>query len=367
MQPRRTTALLGALALTIALSSCTPAVATTTALSASPTTVALGRNVTLTASVSAPSLGAAPAGSVTFSDGAVILGSRSLSGGVASLSTSALAPGTRTITARFQPAAGSGYTTSSTTTIVSVQRFHLALGDSLAAGAGAPGGQGYVPLITGAQRSRLPGLALRNLSCGGATSTSLLNGGGCSYPQGSQLAAAEAFLAANVGAVSFITIDIGANDVSGCVSASGADPACAAARLPVVQSNLGQIVQRLRAAAPGVPIVGMTYYNPFLAFWVVGNQAAAISANTAALTFNDALTATYTAGGALVSPVEEAFGTEDAALTGSYLGTTVPQNVANICAWTHMCSSFDIHANAAGHALIAQTYGPVVTTAVPSG
>lgn len=365
MQLRRTTALLGALALAAALSSCTPAIATTTTVTASPATVVLGRTVTLTARVSAPSVGTSPSGTVTFSDGGVTLGARSVSGGVASLSTSALPPGTRSITARFQPA-GSGYAVSAGTTSVSVQRFHLALGDSLAAGVGAASGQGYVPVITAAQRARLPGLTLRNVSCGGATTTSLLNGGGCSYPQGSQLAAAEAFLAANAGAVSFITIDIGANDVSGCVSASGADPVCAAARLPVVQSNLAQILQRLRVAAPGVPIVGMTYYNPFLAFWTTGNEAAAASANAAALTFNDALTATYAAGDALVSPVEEAFGTEDTALTGTYLGTVVPQNVANVCQWTHMCSRFDIHANTAGHALIASTFGPVLLAAVPS-
>jgi lysophospholipase L1-like esterase len=367
MQLRRTTALLGALTLAVALSSCSPAVATATTLSAAPSTAVAGRTVTLTATVSVPSLGTSTSGTVTFSDGAVTLGARPVTGGTAILSTSTLAPGTRTITARFQPST-TGYTASTATATVSVQRYHLALGDSLAAGAGAPSGQGYVPLITAAQRSRLPGLTLRNLSCGGATTATMVNGGGsCTYTQGTQLAAAEAFLVANAGAVSFITIDIGANDVSGCVSASGTDPVCATTRTPVVQSNLAQILQRLHAAAPGVPIVGMTYYDPFLAFWVAGNQAAATSANAAALTFNDALTATYAAGGALVSPVEEAFGTEDTALTGSYNGVTVPQNVANVCTWTHMCSSFDIHANAAGHALIAQTFGPVVTAAVPPG
>jgi hypothetical protein len=68
-----------------------------------------------------------------------------------------------------------------------------------------------------------------------------------------------------------------------------------------------------------------------------------------------------------VSPVDQAFGTEDTALTGTYLGVTVPQNVANICAWTRMCTNADIHANATGHALIAHTFGPLITAAVPAG
>ncbi|MGK2949090.1 MAG: GDSL-type esterase/lipase family protein [Acidimicrobiales bacterium] len=364
MPLRRTSALLGVLVLVLSLASCTPAVATTTTLSSSAATVVHGATVTLTAEV-ASALGTAPSGTVTFADGGMVLGARPLSGGRAVLTTSALAAGSRTVTARFDPTA-SGYTSSSASTTVEVQRFHLALGDSLAAGAGAPAGQGYVPRITDAMRPELPGLTLRNLSCGGATTRSMLIGGGCSYPEVTQVAAAEAFLAAHPGAVSFITIDIGANDVSGCVSSSGADPVCAANRLPVVEANLGQILDRLAAAAPGVPIVGMTYYNPFLAYWIVGNEAAAASSNAAVGTFNDALTAVYATGGALVAPVDVAFATSDFALTGTHLGVVVPQNVANICAWTRMCSNSDIHANPSGHALIAQTFLPLVVSATDS-
>jgi lysophospholipase L1-like esterase len=288
---RRTTTLIGILVFALSLAGCTPNVATTTTLSGSAATISVGQSITLTATAAAPSLNQAMSGTIVFSDGATSLGAVPLSGGVATLTTAALAPGSRTITARFVPS-GTGYAGSSATLSVNVQRFHLALGDSLAAGTGAPAGQGYVPLVTAGQLPRLPGLTLRNLSCGGATTTSMLAGGGCSYPQGNQVAAAEAFLAAHPGSVSFITIDIGANDVSGCVSAAGTDPACAAARLPVVQTNLAQILARLHAAAPGVPIIGMTYYNPFLAFWVAGNQAAAASSNAGALTFNDALSST---------------------------------------------------------------------------
>ena len=212
----------------------------------------------------------------------------------------------------------------------------MALGDSLAAGVGATAGQGYVPRLTLAESYRTPGLTLENVSCSGATTTSMLAGGGCSYAEGNQTAAAEAFLRSHVGAVSFITIDIGANDVTPC--AGHPDPACATGRIATVQSNLTQILARLRAAAPGVPIIGMTYYNPFLAQWIAGDPTAATDSIASAATFNAALTATFSAGGAEVADVSTAFASGNTAMTGSYGGVAVPQNVANVCTYTWMCS-----------------------------
>jgi lysophospholipase L1-like esterase len=368
MTLRRTTLALGLLLLVLA--ACTPLITTSTTLTASASQVVRGQPITLTARVAAPSLpGSAPDGTVTFHDGSTLLGSAATRNGVATVVASLPTVGTRTLTARFTSGTGLGWGQSVGTRTVTVTAppVHLALGDSLAAGAGAPAGQGYVPRITAAEAGRLPGLVLQNLACGGATTTSMLNGGGCTYPQGTQVAAAEAYLTANPGRVSFITIDIGANDVSGCVSAAGVDPTCAAQRIPIVEANLAQILARLRAAAPGVPIVGMTYYNPFLAFWVTGNEAAALSSNVGAITFNDALEATYEEGAALVAPVAEAFATEDTAMTGTFGGVPVPQNVANVCAWTRMCTNADIHANATGHLVIAAAFTPVIDAAVPVG
>ena len=106
--------------------------------------------------------------------------------------------------------------------------YYLALGDSLAAGVGAsPAADGYVNLVHQHELSRFPGLQLENLSCSGATTGTMLDGGGaCSYPAGSQLGEAEAFLQAHRGQVAFVTIDIGANNVDGCVSGISFDLAC---------------------------------------------------------------------------------------------------------------------------------------------
>lgn len=361
MYVRRAVVALVALAV-VAAAGCQLPVATTTTLSVSASSVAVGQPVTLTARV-ASSTGP-PIGTVVFLDGAASLGSATVVAGVATLTTSSLSVGVHQVAATFS-GAGWGPSGSSRMTVTVVgARYHLALGDSLAAGVGAPAWQGYVPRITAHEVPRLSGLTLKNVSCSGATTTSLLNGGGCSYPEGSQLAAAEAFLRAHPGQVSFITIDIGANDVTGCVSAAGVDQVCAQARLATVQANLTQILARLRAAGPGVPTFGMTYYNPFLAYWIVGNQSTAIASDQALGSFNTLLTSVFQAAGVQVAPVAASFDSSNFALTGTYNGVTVPQNVANLCAWTHMCTNADIHANATGHQRIATDFTALIDATV---
>jgi Putative Ig domain len=54
------------------------------------------------------------------------------------------------------------------------------------------------------------------------------------------------------------------------------------------------------------------------------------------------------------------FKTSDFALTGTYNGMTVPENVALICAWTWMCSQNDIHPNDTGHTEVAQAFEQVI-------
>jgi surface-anchored protein len=76
-----------------------PAVATSTAVSVSPSSVTSGSPVTLTATVT-PS---GASGWVEFFDGASSLGYTAVEGGSAALTTSALPLGTRSITARYLP------------------------------------------------------------------------------------------------------------------------------------------------------------------------------------------------------------------------------------------------------------------------
>ena len=88
------------------------------------------------------------------------------------------------------------------------------------------------------------------------------------------------FLTAHPGQVAFVTIDIGSNDlVNRCLERSGLiAKACATDLAPKLGDRVTQIVDALSSAAgPDVPIVGMTYYNPFLGLWgtVRGGRALA--------------------------------------------------------------------------------------------
>ena len=90
---------------------------TTTTLTASPTSVNQGSNVTLTATVTS-SNGTTPSGSVEFLNGASSIGTATLnSNGVATLNTTALPAGTDSITAQFAASGDFGASTSSAVTV----------------------------------------------------------------------------------------------------------------------------------------------------------------------------------------------------------------------------------------------------------
>ena len=78
---------------------------TSTAVTSSSNPSLAGQSVTFTATITTSGLGAL-AGTVTFKDGAASLGSGSVSGGVATFTTSALAVGAHAITAEFSGSSG---------------------------------------------------------------------------------------------------------------------------------------------------------------------------------------------------------------------------------------------------------------------
>jgi len=75
---------------------------TSTALTTSATQVLLNQSVTFTATVSSPAAAIPPAGTVTFLDGTAILGTATVSGGQATLTTSSLEDGLHRIKARYE-------------------------------------------------------------------------------------------------------------------------------------------------------------------------------------------------------------------------------------------------------------------------
>jgi|tagenome__1003787_1003787.scaffolds.fasta_scaffold20843686_2 lysophospholipase L1-like esterase len=241
--------------------------------------------------------------------------------------------------------------------------YYLALGDSLAAGyqpdPAISRDEGYVARI---HRALDHGLILENLACDGATTATLLSGGGgCAYEgTGSQLAAAENFLRQH--RVRLITIDIGGNDVNHCVAGGVIDQACAVSAVGTTATNLGEIVRRLRAAAPGVQIVAMTYYDPYLAAWLQGPAGQTVARQSLDLTalLNKVLTGVYTAGDVRIADVAAVFATADLSTEAELPGAgTVPLAVARVCTWTWMCvpgRPADIHPTSAGYAQIADAF-----------
>jgi lysophospholipase L1-like esterase len=244
--------------------------------------------------------------------------------------------------------------------------YYLALGDSLAHGVGATSGNEYVDDIFAFEQQTIAGLQLVNLSCSGETTSTMMNGGICTYATGSQLGDAEAFLAAHSGEVAFVTIDIGGNDVAPCLLSIPVNAGCVESALPTATADLDAILSGLRTAGGAVPVVGLMYYDPVLAYWLQGGagQTAAHDSVKLAKSVNSALKKSYRKHRVRVANGEKTFATTKWALTGSYANQTVPINVAQVCAWTLMCTVNDIHANDAGHAALAGAFEPQIAKAL---
>src|SRR5215831_2696177 len=257
--------------------------------------------------------------------------------------------------------------------------FYLSLGDSLAQGVqpnaqgvSVPTKQGYPDQLFTALRLGNPTLKLVKLGCPGETTTSMIKGGICSYPAGSQLKQAAAFLASHKGHVQLVTIDIGANDLNPCLALTNINAivVCLQGVFPQIQANLTTIMNTLTTAGgSGVPpIIGMTYYDPELANWLKGTPAAKTLAKDSivlAEAFGNLLSGVYTAFGAKVADVFKTFHTTQfaARVTLPAFGT-VPKDVGYICSYTWMCAAPpvgpNIHANRLGYAVIANTFLDVI-------
>ena len=250
--------------------------------------------------------------------------------------------------------------------------YYLSLGDSLsqgvqpdASGASVGTRYGYADQLYAALRIHHPGLLLVKLGCSGETTATMINGGVCFYPGGSQLAAAASFLHAHRRQLSLITLDIGANDPNSCITQPSAATlaTCVGKSIPEATANLATILTRLRQVDPGARIIAMNYYLPALAQWrhgIVGEAFARLS-ELAAAGYSTLLTNVYKAYGVHVADVFAAFHTADFAhqVTVPGLGR-LPRNVAVICQWTWECAAPprgpNEHANQAGYQVIAHTF-----------
>ena len=260
----------------------------------------------------------------------------------------------------------------------------LVLGDSVPAGTQQPQpftDQGFADVLF-ADLAALYGFEKSvNLACPGEDTREMLRGigGGSEFgslcygpfpalPPGghSQLSVALDYLAANPGEVGLITVTIGANDVGACAPEAADFDECFAEAAQAANRNLRRILRKLRAAAPEVPIVGMNYYNPSLAYWL-DDPAIAEESMPYVRKLNRRLGRAYRAFDVPIANVQAAF------KTFNWNGQKYPMNVRSICRFTLMCEKqgseyvmsdynpaspgdqTDIHPSVEGHIKIAQT------------
>ncbi len=244
--------------------------------------------------------------------------------------------------------------------------WYLALGDSLAAGyqpVGDPANDhktraGYPDQLWLMARQHYPGLQLENLGCPGAnTETIWLDYPRCSYPHGSQMDEALAFIDEHRDELAFITIDIGFNDFE-CTDALE----CLLPGIAALQRRLPPILAELQAAAPGVPIVGMNTYDPYLSLWFDEETRSLSGQSVVAIQLiNATLEIVYADAGVPVADVEEAFEITDWETIVPMAGRgDVPRNVALLCERTWLCHEPplgpDRHPNALGFRVMAEAF-----------
>jgi lysophospholipase L1-like esterase len=241
--------------------------------------------------------------------------------------------------------------------------YYLALGDSAAMW---NGDQSYPDVIA----DSLPQdhLQLVDMACSGETTSSMISGSTCA-PGGSQYQNALAFLRNHRRSMELVTIDIGGNDVVGCIDAE--DPTtCFTDGLATMQANLATILAGLRAAAGRrVPIVGMNVYDPLLGDWLAppGPAKTEAAEAIAGLTIlNNDMDAVYEAASSPIANVQRAFRVQDMSTMVRSKWGSVPLAVRTACTLLDItcqrgeAEGFGDDPNLAGAVVVAHAFDKVI-------
>jgi GDSL-like Lipase/Acylhydrolase family len=247
--------------------------------------------------------------------------------------------------------------------------FYLDLGGSASVGYqptylyphGQPTTYGYANDVVSYEASRGVALDLTELGCPDETTTTMINGGDrCYHEDGSQLADAMSFLRANQGEEGIVTIDLGFNDLRGCLHLGANAQSCLDGRMTDLQEQLPFILKSLQGVAnAGVSFVGLGFDDPYLADALTGPTGARFASHSEADVeqLNDALSAVYASVGIPMATVSSFFNSENRTKVDLEGVGTVPENVANACELTWMCAPKpygpNLHPNNAGYFKIA--------------
>jgi lysophospholipase L1-like esterase len=237
---------------------------------------------------------------------------------------------------------------------------YLALGDSFSFGYqvtrfsippdAAAFDHGFVDQLTVQLRAIQPRIATVNYGCPGESTATFIDGG-CpwmdqGYPLhdpfvGSQLDAAVSFLRAHPGEVSPITISLALNDVQGFIQDCAFDPACiqqgAPAAIEQITTNLGAILDGVRAASPASEVIVMGPYDPFIDNLPFADPLFAA--------LNDTMARTASNAGARYADIFPAFNPQ------GDLGA----EIKTLCELTLICTYGDGHPSDLGYEVMADT------------
>lgn len=241
--------------------------------------------------------------------------------------------------------------------------YYLALGDSAAMW---NGDQSYPDVIV--SNHPQDHLQLVDMACSGETTSSMISGSTCA-PGGSQYQNALTFLRLHRRSMALVTIDIGGNDVVGCIDAE--DPTtCFTDGLATMQTNLATILAGLRAAAGRrVPIVGMNVYDPLLGDWLAppGPAKTLATEAIAGLTIlNNDMDEVYEAAASPIANVQQAFRVQDMSTMVRSKWGSVPLAVRTACTLLDItchrgaAEGFGDDPNLAGAVVIARAFDKVI-------
>jgi lysophospholipase L1-like esterase len=264
--------------------------------------------------------------------------------------------------------------------------YYLSLGDSYSIGyqpdaPGTGGTPGYTAYVAGKLK-----MNLENFGCGGATTSSILSSIGCAdpaatdavaYPTTTQVQAAVAFIdaPANAGLVKLITVSIGGNDITSCVTAGDqtAIEDCVGTNAAAAETNIETLVGELQTALDAngdssARIIGLTYPDVILGQYVnpggmAGVDLATLSVEAFDLIVNPAFSHAYisVSDGSFVNVTTAKYKKATDGANTSFSETTalapygkIPRAVWEICTITWYCSEQNIHANTLGYEFIGK-------------
>lgn len=250
---------------------------------------------------------------------------------------------------------------------------YAVMGDSLGRGVrpgSVEGRGGYAPHLRGLLREDFGTVDFIEAACGGATTTSFIEGGGRCAPDlpipyantdraTAQLAWGVSKLGARTGLPTLVTLTIGGNDLAGCIQEEvSALEKCLKTAFPGMRRNWEATAKALSdAAGPRTVLSVMTLYDPALgALKIEGGRWA-----KPARAFHKFLVRE-------VNPaIREIFGSHDWQIAdmgeamfedGPISSGSAP--VRAICSLTAACTDFDIHLNEEGYAVLGDVFRAAV-------